>query len=131
MSESKELATRQESSLSVRFMNKVMTEFTSGVGEVALTKFQKRLAQNYFIAVNSTLQKAELKRLKKEEKYRDPIPVTWANVNMEGLAQDVVACARIGTISESRRSRTIPRINMILFLLRDTVAWNSKRKSTA
>jgi recombination protein RecT len=94
--ENKSLSTQPEASLSVRFMNKVMTEFTSGVGEVALTKFQKRLAQNYFIAVNTTLQKAELKRLKKEEKYRDPVPVTWANVNMEGLAQDVVACARIG-----------------------------------
>ena len=86
----------KELTMSERFMNKVMAEFTSGVGEVALTSFQKRLAQNYFIALDASLKLAEEKRVKKSEKYRDALPITWANVNMEGLARNVVSAARIG-----------------------------------
>lgn len=102
MSEEQKQLQKQELSLSARFMNKVMTEFTSGVGEIALTNFQKRLVQNYFIAINTALQKAEAKRLQKnsskyaKDKDRESLPVTWINVNMEQLAQNVVACARIG-----------------------------------
>lgn len=87
---------QKEGTVSERFMNKVMAEFTSGVGEIALTSFQKRLAQNYFIALDASLKLAEEKRAKKSEKYRDALPVTWANVNMEGLARNVVSAARIG-----------------------------------
>ncbi|NJJ37861.1 recombinase RecT [Paenibacillus sp. 7028] len=77
-------------------MAKVVSEFGSSVGEVALTDFQKRLAQNYFISIDGILRSTEEKRIKKSEQYRDPLPVTWANVNMEKLARDVVAMARIG-----------------------------------
>lgn len=77
-------------------MTKVISEFGSGVGEVALTKFQKRLAQNYFIALDAILKTTEEKRLKKSEKFRDAVPVTWQHVNMEKLARDVVAMARVG-----------------------------------
>jgi len=87
---------KKEGTMSERFTNKVVAEFTSGVGEIALTDFQKRLVQNYFMAIDSALKMAEEKRAKKSEKYRDPIPVTWANANMEQLARDVVAYARIG-----------------------------------
>lgn len=86
---------KQEEPMSQRFMNKVIAEFGSSVGEIALTDFQKRLAQNYFIALDGTLKKAEAKRQAKK-KNQDPVPVTWANVNMEQLARDVVAYARIG-----------------------------------
>jgi len=86
----------KELTMSERFMNKVMAEFTSGVGEVALTSFQKRLAQNYFISLDASLKLAEEKRVKKSEKYRDALPITWTNVNMEGLARNVVSAARIG-----------------------------------
>ena len=92
---SNELA-KQEQPMSQRFMSKVISEFGSNVGEIALTDFQKRLAQNYFMAIDSTLKKAEEKRLKKSDKYRDKVAVTWANVNMEQLARDVVSFARIG-----------------------------------
>lgn len=77
-------------------MNKVVSEFSTGVGDIALTDFQKRLAQNYFIAIDSTLKTAEEKRKKKSEKYRDDVPVIWANINMEQLARSVVAAARVG-----------------------------------
>lgn len=86
---------KQPESASVRFTNLVMKEFSSGVGEIALTDFQKRLAQNYFIGIDMALQAAETKRLAKKNK-QDPLPVVWQNVNMQKLARDVVAYARIG-----------------------------------
>jgi recombination protein RecT len=87
---------KQHLTASERFTNKVLAEFGSSVGAVALTEFQKRLAQNYFISIDAALKTAEVNRLKKSEKYRDPVPVTWDNVNMESLARNVVAYARIG-----------------------------------
>ena len=85
-----------EKSMSERFMMKVINEFGSSVGEVALTKFQKRLAQNYFIAIDECLKKTEQKRLAKSGDYQDPTPCTWANVNMESLARSIVSAARVG-----------------------------------
>lgn len=90
----KELA-KVEQSMSERFMNKVISEFGTGVGEVALTDFQKRLAQNYFIGIDGVLKAAEEKR-KNKRNNQDPTPVTWNNVNMPLLARNVVAAARIG-----------------------------------
>jgi recombination protein RecT len=87
---------KKDLTMSERFMNKVIAEFTSGVGELALTDSQKRLAQNYFISLDASLKVAEEKRAKKSEKYRDALPVTWANVNMEELARKVVSAARVG-----------------------------------
>ncbi len=86
----------QEAPMSVRFMNKVIAEFGSSVGEIALTNFQKRLAQNYFIVADTALRTAEERRLRKSEKYRDRVPVTWANVDLEALARSVVSAARTG-----------------------------------
>ena len=87
----KELQTA-ELSMSVRFMNRVVKEYGSGVGEIALTNFQKRLAQNYFMAVDDALQKQEQRRNQQKEQ----VPAVWQNVNMERLARDVVSLARIG-----------------------------------
>jgi len=80
-----------------RFTNKVLQEFTGQAGgEIALTKHQKRLVQNYFISVDLAIAKAEAGRLKKSEQYRDSVPVKWENVNMQQLAVNVVSSARIG-----------------------------------
>lgn len=87
---------QQKPTASERFTNKVVAEFGSSVGGVALTDFQKRLAQNYFIGIDAALKTAEANRIKKTEKYRDKTPVVWENVNMESLARNVVAYARIG-----------------------------------
>ena len=92
---SNQVANQQES-MSSRFMNGVLKEFTSGVGEIALTNFQKRLAQNYFIIIDGVLKTAEEKRQKKTGDYQDKTPVVWSNVDMEGLARNVVSAARIG-----------------------------------
>lgn len=92
-----QVATRKEElTMSERFTNKVIAEFNSGVGEVALSDSQKRLAQNYFMGIDLALKTAEANRLRKSEKYRDPVPVTWNNIDMEKLARDVVTYARIG-----------------------------------
>ena len=87
---------QKKTTASERFMNKVIAEFGGSVGEIALNNFQKRLAQNYFISLDAVLAAAEDKRLKKSEKYRDPVPVVWDNVNLSLLARSVVAKARIG-----------------------------------
>lgn len=91
MSETTAVA-QKDLTASERFMNKVVAQFTSGVGEVALTKFQQRLAQNYFIALDNVLKVAESKR---NNKYNN-LPMVWQNVNMEKLAVNVVSYARIG-----------------------------------
>ena len=85
--------------LSDRFTNMVVKEFTSTAGgdsSSGLTAFHKRLCQNYFITIDGVLKKAELNRMKKSDAKRDSVAVTWDNVNMNQLALDVVAAARIG-----------------------------------
>lgn len=93
--EKKKDVAKREPTMAERFTGKVMAEFCANTGEIALTNFQKRLAQNYFMALDLALQKAEQKRLKKK-KNQDKTPVIWANVNLEQLSRDVVAAARIG-----------------------------------
>ena len=86
-----------ELTMAERFTNKVLAEFQASVGsEIAITKFQRRLAQNYFMTADMVLKKAELARLKKSAKYQDKVPVTWTNIDMEMMAQSVVSAARIG-----------------------------------
>lgn len=86
-----------ELTMAERFTNKVLAEFQGSVGsDIALTKFQKRLVQNYFMCADMTLKTAEEKRLKKTGNYQDKVPVTWANLDLEKLAQSVVSAARVG-----------------------------------
>lgn len=93
--ETKQEVIKKEPTMAERFTGKVMAEFCANTGEIALTNFQKRLAQNYFMAIDDALQKAEQKRLAKKTN-QDKTPVTWANINLEKLSRDVVAAARIG-----------------------------------
>lgn len=100
MSENKELA-KVDLTMSERFLNKVTAEFSNGVGEIALTTFQKRLAQNYFISIDANLKLADEKRVKSNasksnDNYKNNLAMTWANVNMESLARNVVSAARVG-----------------------------------
>lgn len=91
----KQPAVIQKSS-SARFTDAVMKQFQSDVGTVTLTSFQKKLIQNYFIKLDGTLKDTEIKRLKKSEQYRDLVPVTWENINMNKLALEVVALSSVG-----------------------------------
>lgn len=94
MAKKNEIA-KVEANMSERFMIKVVDEFGSGVGDVALTQHQKRLAQNYFMCIDNILKVGEQKRLSTTYK-QDPVPLVWANLNMQSLARSVVSCARIG-----------------------------------
>lgn len=98
MSTKNEVATMNNATPSERFTQAVIKEFPTGLSSepVELTSFQKKLIQNYFIKVDSVLGEAEQKRLSKTEQYRDAVPVTWQNVNMNKLALDVVAYSSIG-----------------------------------
>lgn len=99
----------KELSHSERFMNKVFSEFGSSVGGIEVTKFQGRLVQNYFVSLDASLKTAEEKRLKKPEKYREELAYTWANINLEKLARDVVTAARVGfDPSQSNHINLIP-----------------------
>ena len=87
---------------SERFMNKVISEFTSNIaGGLKITDHQKRLAQGYFIIIDAMLQKQELDRVEKnknntDHKFDNPLPMTWQNVNLKDLALDVVYSVRMG-----------------------------------
>lgn len=80
-----------------RFTAKVMSLFPSGGNQkVELTTLQKKLINNYFIKLDGALKEAEVKRLSKSEQYRDLLEYSWSNVNMNKLAQDVIAHSEIG-----------------------------------
>lgn len=91
-----------QANMSERFMQKVVHEFSGSVGEFQITEYQRQLIQGYFIGVDRALKTAEAERVRKNEKntdhdkYDNPIPVTWKNVNMADLALDVVHYARLG-----------------------------------
>ena len=87
---------KKEPTMAERFVAKVMTGFGTDASEVDLTRFQQRLAQNYCIAIDHALKVAEEKRKKKSEKYRDKTPITWTNVDMDKLRDDVISAARVG-----------------------------------
>lgn len=109
--ETKQNVAKREPTMAERFTGKVLAEFCANTGEIALTNFQKRLAQNYFMALDAALLKAEQKRLKKTT-YQDKVPVTWANVNMDQLSRDVVSAARIGLDpAQSNHINVIPYKN--------------------
>lgn len=109
MSDKETQVAKQQESAGERFTNMVLAEFGAGVGEVALSDFQKRLAQNYFISIDAALKAAETKRLAKK-KDQDPLAVIWQNINMPQLARNVVSYSRIG-LDPSQKNH----INMMPF----------------
>lgn len=92
----------QRLTTSERFTKKVMMEFGSSVGAIQVTDYQRQLIQGYFVAIDRALKAAEEERLRKNannrdhEKYDNPLPITWENVNLNDLALDVVHYARMG-----------------------------------
>lgn len=87
---------KHQLSHSERFTLAIEREFSGENGPVQLTKFQRKLCQNYFIKIDTTLKELEVKRLAKSEKYREPIPYTWENVNLAKLSVDVIAYSGVG-----------------------------------
>ncbi len=94
-------AENQTPPMSGRFVAKVLQEFGSTAGAMQVTDYQQRLIQGYFISIDRALKTAEEGRLRKNEgnrdrKYDNSLPVTWANVNLNDLALDVMHYARMG-----------------------------------
>ncbi len=91
-----------QENMSERFARKVLAEFGSSVsGAMEVTDFQKRLIQGYFIKIDRALKTTEEERLRRNSSNSDPkfnnnLPVTWANVNINDLALDLVHYARMG-----------------------------------
>lgn len=95
--EKKNELAKQQPSHSERFTMAVQREMPKmGEEVVQLTHRQKKLIQNYFIKIDGMLKESEVKRLSKAEQYRDALEYAWSNVNMNKLAQDVVAYSSIG-----------------------------------
>jgi len=85
-----------EKTQSERFTSAVIKEFSSNSGGVKVTEFQEKLCNNYFIKLNQQLQLSEIKRQAKPEKDRDPVPVTWDNLDLNRLATDVMSFCKVG-----------------------------------
>lgn len=89
-------------SIGTRFTKKVLAQFASNTGsQIAVTEFQRRLIQGYFIQIDRALAVAEEARVAKNAKNRDhkwdeTLPVTWKFVNLQDLAMDLVRYARMG-----------------------------------
>lgn len=94
-----ELATAKQVtplSPSEMFTKAVEKEFASNAGSVSLTPFQKKLCQNYFIKIDTTLKELEIKRLATAERFRDALSFTWDNINLPKLAIDVISYSAVG-----------------------------------
>lgn len=94
--------TQNELSYSERFTNAVMNEFKISVGDlINVTDYQRQLVQGYFIGIDRMLKTSEQNRIIKNErntdhKYDNNLPYTWANINMEELAIDVMHYSKLG-----------------------------------
>tara|TARA_B100001146_G_C16149707_1_gene420600 strand:+ start:217 stop:1296 length:1080 start_codon:yes stop_codon:yes gene_type:complete len=84
---------KKQATPSERFTQAVMREFPNGGSqELKLTSFQRKLIQNYFIKLDGSLKDSEVKRYGPT----NDLEYKWENVNLNKLAQDVVAYSSIG-----------------------------------
>jgi recombination protein RecT len=84
-----------------RFMEAVIKNISANSGNLDLNDYQKRLGRGYFRAIDNALKVAEEYRVAKNtrntnHKYDNALPVTWENVNMPALAENVARHCRLG-----------------------------------
>lgn len=80
---------------SERFLNTVIQQFSAETSNpLAMSEYQKSLAQHMFLKLDSVLKDAEAKRQSKNEDYKAPF--TWENINMRKLALDAVHTVQLG-----------------------------------
>lgn len=123
------VTSQNEESLSVRFVNKIVKNCQDMFGDLLeIPDTQKRLAQNYYIAIDRQLEALEQKRQQdnqnKDEKYQNKLPYTWKNILFNDLMQDVLHYSKIGLDPLSRnhisfipfkvRGGTVYRLNPIV-----------------
>lgn len=88
-----------EPTASERFTNKVLAEFQGTGGEkLNISNAQKNLIQGYFIGIDRALKKAEAERSHKNAyaAKKNDLAYTWANVNLNDVALDVVHYSKLG-----------------------------------
>jgi recombination protein RecT len=75
-----------------RFTANITTQFEAEAGSpVALTDYERRLAQHLFVRIDATMKELEAKRTDKTKP-----PIVWQNVNMQKLALDAVNRVQLG-----------------------------------
>jgi recombination protein RecT len=119
MSAETQVAQKQPLSPSLRFTNKVMTEYgqNAGAGVIKLDEHQKRIIQGYFVVIDRMLKKSEDNRLSKNatnqnHSYDNNTPFAWNTVSMAELALDAVHYARMGLdMQEKNHLFPIPFLN--------------------
>jgi recombination protein RecT len=75
-----------------RFTANITRTFEAEAGmAVALTDYERRLAQHLFVRIDTALKEAESKRTDKTKP-----PIVWQNINMQKLALDAVNRVQLG-----------------------------------
>lgn len=107
----KQEVAKQQESVSKRFTELVIKEFTSSVGGAEVTDMQRSLIQGYFIGCDNALASAEADRIKAGNK--DKLPLVWSNVSVDStLAQNIITYAKLGLdMSVANHLFAIPRMN--------------------
>ncbi len=77
-----------------KFVDRIMKEFSSDVGApLALTQYEKTLAQHLYLKADSALKDLEARRL---ARGNDSAPIVWENVNIRKLAIDAAHRINLG-----------------------------------
>lgn len=75
-----------------KFALAVEKQYSSNNGAIEMSSFQKKLAQNYFIAIDQAIKDSENRR-----KQSEPLPYAWANMNLDAKFYfNVMAYSAIG-----------------------------------
>jgi recombination protein RecT len=94
--EKKDAVSKREPTLSERFVEKVRQEFAGAVGTgVEFTQYERQLASNLYLHIDSALKAFEAKRLQRND-GKGVQPYEWKNVDMQKLAIDAVHRIRLG-----------------------------------
>ena len=85
----------EEKTISERFLEKVEKEFQASLGHgVEFTDYQKKLASNLYVKIDTSLKDFEAKRLNSNKTHQ--AEYVWNNVNMPKLAVDAVHRVHLG-----------------------------------
>lgn len=103
MSEDKKQETAISTDLSVsqRFTDKVLSEFTSTAGNVNVSEADRSRIQGYFIVIDKLLKTTEQERVRKngsnpDSQFYNDLAYSWSNVDLEYLARDVMINTKMG-----------------------------------
>jgi recombination protein RecT len=86
--------TKSETPVSQRFMEKIRNQFiTETSTDKEFSDYEKKLARDLYLKVDSQLKTLEADRVKKGGKKT---PIIWKNINMEKLSMDAVHRINLG-----------------------------------